>query len=96
MTPKGSVAAGATMGIVSNAVELCGSVTTMVPVTTAVPAAAGITKMRVGLIPRLPIPASVQPDVPRQFELPAVDVSVSNHAGIVLNEFDMIESYAKA
>jgi len=46
--------------MVSNAVELCGSVTTMVPVTTAVPAAAGTTEIRVGLMPRLPIPARVQ------------------------------------
>ena len=55
------------MGIVNNTVEDCGSVTTMVPAAMAVPDTAGTIKMRVGLMPWLPmIPARVQPEVPRQ------------------------------
>jgi len=39
----------------------------IVPAAMAVPVAAGKTRMRVGLMPWLPIPASVQPLEPHQF-----------------------------
>lgn len=45
--------------------------------------------IRVGLIPRDPTPANVQPEVPRQFVFAAVEVSVSSQMGETLNELLM-------
>ncbi len=59
------------------------------PAAIAVPLAAGSTRMRVGLMPCEPIPASVQPLVPRQFVLAPVEVSVSSQTGETLKELDM-------
>jgi hypothetical protein len=86
---KGSLAEGSMIGIVSSTVEDCGSVTVIVPAAIAVPLAAGKTTMRVGLIPWLPISASVQPLDPRQLVFPAVLVSVSSQTGWTLKELDM-------
>jgi len=45
--------------------------------------------MRVGLMPRLPTPARVQPEEPRQLVFAPVEVSVSSQRGRALNEFDI-------
>jgi len=58
----------------------------MVPAVMAVPLTAGSTKILLGLIPWLPMPGSVQPEVPRQFVFAPVDVSVSIQMGWLLNE----------
>jgi hypothetical protein len=84
---NGSAAAGSTIGIASNTVEDCGSLTVIVPAAMAVPVAAGKTRMRAGLMPWLPIPARVQPDVPRQLVFAPVEVSVSSQTGWTLKEF---------
>lgn len=65
-----------------------GSATRIVPADGAV-VVAETTKIRVGLIPILPMPPRVQPLVPRQLVFPPVLVSVSNQAGQVLNELEI-------
>lgn len=86
---KGSLAAGSTIGMASRTVEDCGSVTVIVPAAMAVPVAAGRTRILVGLMPWLPIPARVQPEEPRQLVLAPVEVSVSSQMGWLLNELLM-------
>jgi hypothetical protein len=61
----------------------------MVPPAMAVPVAAGSTMILVGLMPRDPTPANVQPEVPRQFVLAGVEVSLSSQMGETLNELLM-------
>jgi len=61
----------------------------MSPAVMAVTLTAGSTMIRVGLIPRDPTPANVQPEVPRQFVFAAVEVSVSSQMGETLNELLM-------
>jgi hypothetical protein len=86
---NGSAPAGKTIGMVSRTVEDCGSVTVIVPAAMAVPLTAGSTKIRLGLMPWLPIPASVQPLEPRQLVLAPVEVSVSSQTGMLLNRLLM-------